>query len=480
MKVQRWRLLSLLAVVFMLGVGWALYSWLIADFPSPGELRRLANGQAAHTAAPSTKIYDRRGRLLFEAIAPYGGKHTPLPLEEMPLYLRQATVATEDASFYANPGIDLRGILRALLTNLREREAVAGGSTITQQLARNLLLSPEERAQRTLRRKLREAILAWRLARIYSKDEILALYLNETYYGNFAYGVEAASQAYFGKPVGDLDLAECALLAGLPQSPVAYNPLENLEAARERQAVVLNLMAKEGYIGQEQARLAKEERLHFAASPFPIKAPHFVMYVRGLLEREFGLDTLRRKGLNVYTALDLDLQERARAIVNHRLAALAEKQPHSNVANAALVALDHRTGNILAMLGSPNYFDREISGAVNACLALRQPGSSIKPITYAAAFSSDYTSATMVNDVRTTFITKEGEPYIPLNYDLTFHGPVLLREALASSYNVPAVKVLDHVGLDNVLALARHLGITTFDESERYGLSLTLGGGEVR
>lgn len=466
-------MIPITAVLFLFGLSWALYVWLIVDLPSPGELLTC-------TAAPSTKIYDRKGRLLFEVMDPHRGKHTSLPLDRIPLYLRQATVATEDADFYANPGIDPRGILRALITNLREREAIAGGSTITQQLARNLLLSPEERAQRTLRRKLREAILAWRLSRTYSKDEILGLYLNETYYGNFAYGVEAASQAYFGKSAGDLDLAECALLAGLPQSPTRYNPLVNLEAAKERQAVVLNLMVKAGYITEEQARMAKEEQLHFAASPFPIKAPHFVMYVRGLLEREFGLETLRQKGLKVYTTLDLDLQERARSIVNHRLALLAEKQPRFNVTNAALVDLDPQTGEILAMLGSPDYFDREISGAVNSCLALRQPGSSIKPITYAAAFSSDYTPATMVNDVRATFVTKEGEPYTPLNYDLTFHGPVLLRESLASSYNVPAVKVLDHVGLDNMMALARRLGITTFDESERYGLALTLGGGEVR
>jgi len=469
---RRWWLL-LVTMLSLFGLGLTLYAWLIADLPSPGEL-------STHVVAPSTKIYDRKGRLLFEAIAPYGGKHTPLPLDQIPLYLRQATVATEDAAFYTNPGVDFRAILRAIIINLRGGEAISGGSTITQQLARNLILSPEERIQRTLRRKLREAILAWRLARIYFKDEILALYLNETYYGNFAYGVEAAAQAYFGKSVGDMDLAECALLAGLPQSPAAYNPSINPEAAKERQGVVLDLMVKAGYIIEEQAKLAKEEQLHFAASPFPIEAPHFVMYVRGLLEREFGLETLRRKGLNVYTTLDLDLQERARSIVNHRLAALAEKRPCSNITNAALVALDPRTGEILAMLGSPDYFDREISGAVNACLALRQPGSSIKPITYAAALSLDYTPATMVNDVRTTFVTKEGEPYTPLNYDLTFHGPVLLREALASSYNIPAVKVLDHVGLDNVLALARRLGITTFDESERYGLSLTLGGGEVR
>ena len=454
-----------------------LYAWLIVDLPSFYDLYDKA-------IAPSTKIYDRHGRLLYEIIDPHVGKHTPLPLDELPLHLRQATIATEDANFYTNPGVDLRAILRALIINLRGGEVLSGGSTITQQLARNLLLSPEERFERTLTRKLRESILAWRLARTYSKDEILALYLNEVYYGNVAYGVEAAAQAYFGKSVGELDLAECTLLAGLPQSPAIYNPLENPQAARERQAVVLELMVKNGYIDEQEARLAREEQLHFAAVPFPIRAPHFVMYVWGLLEKRFGLEELYRGGLEVHTTLDLDMQEVAQSIARRRLTMLADRPqrdlPDPNVHNAALVALDPNTGEVLAMLGSPDYFDPEIDGAVNCALAPRQPGSSIKPITYAAAFAQDYTPATMILDVPTAFLTKEGEPYVPLNYDLTFHGPVLAREALASSYNLPAVKVLDYVGLGEMTALARSLGITTFDDSERFGLSLTLGGGEVR
>ena len=475
MSLRGWRFWLLISIAALLAAGWALHAWLIVDLPS---------SQAISTIAPSTKIYDRKGRLLYEIMDPHAGKHTPLPLDQIPLYLRQATVATEDAGFYTNPGVDFRAILRAIITNLRGGEVISGGSTITQQLARNLLLSPRERRERTLTRKLRESILAWRLARTYSKDEILALYLNEIYYGNMAYGVEAAAQAYFGKSVAELDLAECALLAGLPQAPATYNPLENPKAAKERQAVVLDLMVKSGYISAEEARLAKEERLHFAAVPFPIRAPHFVMYVRGILEREFGLERLYRGGLRVYTTLDLDMQETARRIVRRHLSALAERRPDPHVTSAALVALDPTTGEILAMLGSPDYFDPRIDGAVNACLAHRQPGSSIKPITYAVAFDPardrPYTPATMVVDVRTAFVTKEGEPYVPMNYDLTFHGPVLLREALASSYNLVAVKVLDHVGLDNMIALARRLGITTFDDVERFGLALTLGGGEVR
>ena len=475
--LRNWRFLLVISITVLLGAGGALYAWLVVDLPSFHDLH-------SQVIPPTTKIYDRHGRLLYEIIDPRVGKHTPLPLDEIPLYLRQATIATEDANFYTNPGVDFRAILRALIINLRGGEVLSGGSTITQQLARNLLLSPGERTQRTLTRKLRESILAWRLARTYSKDEILALYLNETYYGNLAYGVEAAAQAYFGKSVSELDLAECALLAGLPQSPATYNPLENPQAAKERQAVVLELMVKNGYISEEEARLAREEQLHFAAVPFPIRAPHFVMYVWGLLEKRFGPDQLYRGGLEVYTTLDLDMQEAARSIVRRRLDLLANRPqrglPDPNVHNAALVALDPHTGEILAMLGSPDYFDPEIDGAVNCTLAPRQPGSSIKPITYAAAFAKGYTPATMILDVPTAFLTKEGEPYVPLNYDLTFHGPVLVREALASSYNVPAVKVLDYVGLDNMIALARSLGITTFDNSERFGLALTLGGGEVR
>lgn len=477
MALRNWRFLLLISVITLLVAGGVLYAWLIVGLPSFHDLHSQA-------IAPTTKIYDRYGRLLYEIIDPHAGKHTPLPLDEIPLCLRQATIATEDANFYTNPGVDFRAILRALVINLRGGEVISGGSTITQQLARNLLLSPEERVQRTLTRKLRESILAWRLARAYSKDEILALYLNETYYGNVAYGVEAAAQAYFGKSAGELDLAECALLAGLPQSPATYNPLENPQAARKRQAVVLELMVKNGYISQEEARLAEEEQLHFAAVPFPICAPHFVMYVWGLLEKRFGLEELYRGGLEVHTTLDLDMQETAQSIARRRLAILADRPrrdlPDPNLHNAALVALDPETGEILALLGSPDYFEPEIDGAVNCALAPRQPGSSIKPITYAAAFARDYTPATMILDVRTAFTTKEGEPYVPLNYDLTFHGPVLAREALASSYNLPAVKVLDDVGLDNVTALARSLGITTFDDSERFGLALTLGGGEVR
>jgi 1A family penicillin-binding protein len=469
---------ELLAITFaaLVLVAWVLRAWLVAELPST---ENLSTG----TVAPSTIIYDRHGRVLYEIMDPHVGRHQPIPLEDIPIYLRQATIATEDASFYTNPGVDPRAIIRAIWINLRGGEVLSGGSTITQQLARNLLLSPQERAQRTLTRKLRESILAYRLARNFSKDHILELYLNQTYYGNLAYGIEAAARGYFGKSVSDLDLAECALLAGLPQAPATYDPLTNPQAAKDRQRVVLNLMAKNGYISTEQAVAASQEKLSFAASPFPIRAPHFVMYVWEILRREYGEEALYRKGLRVYTTLDVDLQERARDIARYHLQQLS--QPHSgepshNVTDAAVVALDPNNGEIWAMLGSPDYFNPAIDGAVNVTLMPRQPGSAIKPLTYAAAFHEDYTPATMLLDVRTAFITREGDAYVPVNYDQRFHGPVLLRKALASSLNIVAVKVLQHVGIEELVSLAQKMGMTTLRDPQRYGLALTLGGGEVR
>jgi membrane peptidoglycan carboxypeptidase len=284
------------------------------------------------------------------------------------------------------------------------------------------------------------------------------------------------------------------MLAGLPQSPPYHNPFENPENAKARQTVVLDLMVRHGYITADEARRAREEKLYYAPAPFDIRAPHFVMYVRGLLEQELGLERLEQGDLQIYTTLDLELNETARDIVRQRLAGLAKCQAGSgggtgpancppgghNVRNAALVALDPQTGEILAMLGSPDYFSARIDGAVNGTTALRQPGSSIKPITYAAAFEGgNLTPATMMLDERTSFLTKEGASYVPLNYDLRFRGPVRLREALASSYNLVAVKVLEATGLEAMTGLARRLGISTFDDPHRLGLAVTLGGGEV-
>ena len=449
---------------------------VLLPLPSAVEIRD-------RTLAQSTLILDRNGRLLYEIVDPHAGAHRPLELDEIPLVLRQAIIATEDVSFYRNPGVDLRAIVRALWINLRSGRTVSGASTITQQLARNVLLGSQERYEKSWSRKVREAVLAYHMTRTMSKDEILALYLNETYFGNMAYGVEAAAQACFGKPASQLDLAECSMLAGLPQAPEAYNPLSNLTAARGRQSVVLDLMVKAGHVTREQAELARQEPLRFAANPFGIEAPHFCMMVRDELARHLGEETLRRGGLLVYTTLDLGLQHAAESHVKRHLARLNEQtdqSPGHNVQNAAVVVLDHRDGAILAMVGSPDYFDARISGAVNAALALRQPGSAIKPLTYAAAFARGYSPAAMMTDVRTSFLTREGTPYVPINYDYRFHGPVTLRRALACSYNVIAVKLLDEMGVEALVSTAHKLGITSLDEVERQGLALTLGGCEVR
>jgi 1A family penicillin-binding protein len=477
---RHWKLALFILLAAGLVCSAGIYAWLLVDLPSLDTLYQ-------HASAPSTRILDRHGRVLYEISDPHQGRHTPIKFGDIPAACREATIATEDANYYAHPGVDVTGIARALWINLQGGEVLSGGSTITQQLARNLLLSPDERIQRTLTRKLRESILAWRMSQQFSKDDILALYLNEAYYGNLAIGLEAAAQVYFGKSAGELDLAECALLAGLPQSTALYDPLTNLAAAKQRQAVVLDLMAKQGYVTPARAELAKAEDLQFAATPFPIEAPHFVAYVRQWLEDRYGLEALYTQGLVVTTTLDLDWQHAAQAIAQRQIAELQKDkpdQPGKNVNNAAVVAIDPRSGEVLVMLGSPDYFDKQIDGAVNAAIALRQPGSSIKPLTYAAAFDpqapAPLTPASMMLDVRSSFPTREGDPYVPKNYDLQFHGPVSAREALASSYNIPAVKVLQHVGLDRMIALARALGISTFGQPDRYGLSLTLGGGEVR
>jgi penicillin-binding protein 1C len=481
----------LLATAALLALAAAVltWHWLAVDLPS---LDRLTEAMVV----PSTKIMARDGRLLYEIADPAGRHHTTVPLDELPLSLRQATIATEDASFYTNPGVDAWGILRAVWINARGGEVLAGGSTITQQVARNMLLDPQERAERTLTRKLRESILAWRLARAYTKDDILALYLNQTYFGHLAYGVEAAANTFFGKSARDLDLAESALLAGLPQAPSLYDPLLYPEAARTRQAVVLDLMVRHGYLSEPEARQAKAEELQYAATPFPIEAPHFVFYVWNLLERRYGPEVLYA-GLNVITTLDLDLTRSAQDIARRRLSEIADRSgPPANATNAALVALDPRTGQVLAMLGSPGYFDAGISGAINMSLAPRQPGSALKPLVYAAAFSPEFcgasvagrpasngcpwTAATMILDVRTAFVTREGFAYVPQNYDRAYHGPVSARAALAGSLNVPAVVTLDHVSLPNLLRLAGRMGLTTLADADRFGLALALGGGEVR
>lgn len=468
--------LSLTAGVIALVAG--VLAWLLAGLPSPDDL-------PAGLYMPSVRILDRNGNLLYEAIPQEGGRHTVIPLDQIPSQLRQATIATEDANFYEHPGVDITGILRAALKNLKGGETLAGGSTITQQVARTLLLR-EESGERTMRRKLREAYLAWQLTNRYSKDEILALYLNQSYYGGLAYGVEAAAHTYFGKPVSELDLAESALIAGLPQAPGLYNPYTDLNAAESRQAVVLRLTEERGYITSEQRQLAEREPLVLASTPYPMEAPHFVQYVLAQVDQILTQQQIfTMGGIEVRTSLNLDWQRHAERAIRKQLRSLensADGLGH-NVHNAALVAIDPRNGDILTMVGSPDY-EAEQGGSINMALSPRQPGSALKPLVYASAMDPDrtdpWTAATMLLDVRTAFVTGDGKAYIPENYDRIEHGPVLLRDALASSLNIPAVKALDHIRLEELFDFASSLGITTFGDPREYDLSLALGGGSVR
>ncbi|PJF31787.1 MAG: penicillin-binding protein 1C [Candidatus Thermofonsia Clade 1 bacterium] len=476
---RRWQKIALIAFALISLAGGALYFWLFADLPSLDNL-------SAGLALPSTRLYDRHGRLLYEVIDPKGGRNRLVPLEQMPQSLVQATIATEDRYFYQSIGIDLGGIARALWINLQGGEVRVGGSTITQQVVRNLLFDPQQRAERSLRRKLREMILAIQLTARYSKSEILALYLNQTYYGNLAYGVQSAAEVYFGKDVSQLTLAESALLAGLPQAPALHDPLRNPQAAKARQRVVLNLMVEAGYITQEAADLAYAEPLQYGSGKFTMNAPHFVQEVWRQLERDFPT-RIYEGGLRVITTLDLDWQRAAEEAARRHLALLntdSPEKPSSRAAGAAVVAIDPQTGQLLVMVGSVDFFNAEIDGAINMAVVPRQPGSTLKPFVYALTFDPNrlepWTPAKMVLDVTTPFVTKRGESYTPHNYGLAEHGPVSVREALASSYNIPAVVALDEVGVGALIRLLTQLGITTLGDPERYDLSIALGGGDVR
>ncbi len=465
---------ALLAVVLTVALGVAgivgVYAYFAQDLPDPE--RMVTETRASFK---TTKIYDRNGVLLYEIVDPQGGDRIPVKLEQVPKYLIYATVASEDASFYENPGFDPKGILRAAINNLLGGSR-QGASSITQQLVRNVLMEPEERYEVSYARKIREAILAMELSRRYSKDQILEWYLNTNNYGNRAYGVEAAAQNYYGKHVGELDLAQCAMLAAIPQFPTANSPVENPDRAKKVREAVLMSMVREGYITQAQAEAAAREPLNVTTKEYDIKAPHFVFYVRQLLEERYGLPMVYRGGLKVYTTLDLGMQDKVQQLAREHVASL---KPEQNVHNAAVVVLKTGTGEILTMLGSLDYYDKSIDGQVNVALAERQPGSSFKPFTYVTAFAEDWTPATMVLDVRTSFPDPPHPPYIPENVDGKFLGPLTLRYALANSRNIPALKVMDHVGIQDVLNMAHKMGINTLNREGVYGLSLTLGGGEV-
>jgi penicillin-binding protein 1C len=466
-------LISVLLAGLAFGASFAVYAYYSRQLPSAEEISNTAT-----SSVQTTSIYDRTGQhLLYEIVPREAGSRTIVPLHQIPTYLRYATIALEDRTFYENPaGINIEGLVRAAWNNLRGLP-IQGGSSITQLLVRNVVMTPEERLQRSYTRKIKEIILAYELTRrfpgVEGKDQILEWYLNTVSFG-FPNGVEAAAEYYFGKHVWELDLAECAMLAHLPNAP-ALNPIDNPEMAKTRQELVLDQMYLQGYISAGDAWAAKQEQLTLVSKKFDITAPHFVMYVRKLLQDRYGSDLVYRGGLRVITTLDLDLQTEAERVAREYIATVAEK---NQVHNAAVVVIDAQTGEILTMVGSLDYFDSKIAGQVNVAISERQPGSSFKPFTYATAFAQGYTPATMIMDVRTSFPDDPNPPYVPENSDRKFHGPVLLRTALGNSLNVPAVAMLYRAGIKNVLDTAHRMGINTLT-NEFYGLSLTLGGGEV-
>ncbi|MFK7801393.1 MAG: transglycosylase domain-containing protein [Anaerolineae bacterium] len=430
----------------------------------------------------TTRIMDRNGELLWEIFG--DGKRTYVTLDKIPLNLQQATISVEDDTFYENVGADLPSLIAALIYNFRNpNERPIGASTITQQLVRHIAFDYEERTAVSYDRKAREIMLAWILNRDYPKEQILEMYLNEIYYGNLAYGIEAAAQTYFKKSAADLTIAESTLLAGLPQAPADLDPINNFEAAKQRQWVVLNLMVSEGYLEADEIAGHYQEPLEFAEQTVSLKAPHFATYVRRQLELQFGSEELANSGLQVTTSLDMEYQELAQALTKHNVDLLRDEH---NLNNAALVAMKPGSGEVLAMVGSVDYYDDSIDGKVNVTTSLQQPGSSIKPITYAAAMTPGtnglpaWQPGDIVWDVETKYQQTNGQSYSPVNYDSRFHGPVRLRAALANSYNIPAVLLLQDIGVPWFLEFASRMGIGSLgNDASRYGLSLTLGAGEV-
>lgn len=455
---------GILAIVLMVGLSFYTYLILTAAYQLPTPTRLTSQEQPL-----TTEFYDRNGQLLYRL---YEGRNRILvTLDELPPYVAQATIAIEDKNFYSHPGIDPLAVARAIQHNLTSNR-LEGGSTITQQLIKNSLLSSEK----TYQRKIKEIVLALWTESLYTKDQILTMYLNNAPYGGPAWGIEAAAQTYFGKKASMLNLAEAAFLAGLPASPTEYSPYGTKpELGKVRQGQILDQMTKLGFITKQQADKASSEELTFQPPLTNIEAPHFVMYVRDVLSKKYGGRVVSQGGLKVTTTLDLGLQKEVQKIVSEEINSLAAL----NVQNGAAIVTDSKTGQILAMVGSRDYYYPGF-GNYNVTLALRQPGSAIKPITYATAFKKGFIPGNTILDTPVVFNDEWGNGYSPVNYDGKFHGPVSLRVALGSSYNIPAVKLLYTVGVESVVQTARELGITTFTDPKRYGLSLTLGGAEVR
>ena len=452
---------GVVATLLFFFIPFTTYQWLKV-LPNPELLSR-------RDLQVTTKIFDRNGALLFEI---YNDQNrTPLPLTQIPKTMQEATIAIEDKDFYHHQAISLTGITRAVREILFNNQ-IQGGSTITQQLIKTALLTPDI----SIGRKIKEIFLAFWAERLYTKDQILEMYLNQIPYGGTSWGVEAASQTYFGKSIESVNLAEAALLAGLPAAPSEYSPFgQHPEKGIERQHEVLARMLEDHDITKEQEEQALVTPIKFSTPRVAIKAPHFVMYVRDLLEERYGPRLLEQGGLRITTTLDLSVQEKIQEIVKNQIDGLASLQ----VGNGAAMVTDPKTGEILAMVGSKDYFDTAEDGNVNVTTSLRQPGSSIKVVNYAAALERGFTAATIIDDSPITYQSLGSPPYSPVNYDGKFHGPTPLRYALGNSFNIPAVKVLNQIGVQTMIDKGRLMGITTWNDPSQYGLSLTLGGADV-
>lgn len=457
-------------ILFILGMA-GLLAYFAKDLPNPA---RMDDRQIVE----STKIYDRTGKIIIYDI--HGEeKRTVIPFEEIPQYVKDSTLVAEDDNFYHHLGIDLKGIVRAALANFQGKEISQGGSTITQQYIKNAYLGGPQ-SKRTYARKIKEAILSLLLERKYSKDEILGFYLNQIPYGSNAYGIEAASQTFFNKQAKDLTLAESALLSALPKGTSFYSPYgSHPEELKARQEYILDRMVTFGYINQEQANEAKEEELEFS-SPGDLKAHHFVTMIKEYLEEKYNrvYPDIDKAGLKVYTTLDWDLQQIAEETISK---GAENNEKNFRATNAALVSIDPKTGQVLALVGSKDYSEEQFNVATSPN---RQPGSSFKPFAYAVAFQKGYSPQTVLFDLETNFgefgPVGEEKEYSPKNYDQRFRGPVSMRQALAQSLNLPSVKTLYLAGVNETINLAQDMGITTLKDRKRYGLSLVLGGGEVK
>ncbi|MEK7524990.1 MAG: transglycosylase domain-containing protein [Patescibacteria group bacterium] len=438
------------------------YVQIFAGLPSPRTL-------TSRSQKLTTQILDRNGQLLFKIYQ--DENRTPIKLSSLPPYVKEAFLAIEDNGFYQHSGFSVISLLRATYHNLAKQKT-EGGSTITQQLVKNALLSSEK----TWQRKVKELILAIAVESIYDKDEILEMYLNEVGFGGPAYGIQEGAEQYFAVNARQLSIAQAAFLAGLPKAPSKYSPYINPGLALSRQNLVLSLMLKNGYLTANQFAEAVNAKLTFAPPKIEINAPHFVMYVRDLLVDQYSEELISHGGLKVTTSLDLNLQKDAETIISDELSRLTRL----NVRNGALLITRPGTGEILAMVGSRNYFDLTNDGQVNLTTSLRQPGSSIKAVNYALAFEKGAKPNTTIKDEPISFNIQGVGLWTPKNYDGRFHGTLTLRQALANSYNIPAVLLLAKNGVVNMITLGQKMGITTWNEPARYGLSLTLGGAEVK